>query len=167
MFSGSIVNASHQLLKGRAPSFLKKAAAAEECSGYLSPRRKGSPGRSRALDRDVRGQRPRDSCSGPGQDKVCPRGTLARDGGRGPGGGRTTVDPFSPPLCLATLPWNQVSGGMRSRWLSGPGGRALCSLEVLGSCGQVKVLLESASRRWGDMQSKHAPNHPLSRPRAP
>lgn len=69
MFSGSIVNASHQLLKGRAPSFLKKAAAAEECSGYLSPRRKGSPGRSRALGRDVRGQRPRDSCSGPGQDR--------------------------------------------------------------------------------------------------
>ena len=93
--------------------------------------------------------------------KVCPRGTLARDGGRGPGGGCTTVDPFSASLCLAALPWNQVSGGMRSGRLCGPGGRAPCSLGVLGSCGQVKVLLESASRRWGDVQSKHAPNPPL------
>lgn len=33
----------------------------------------------------------------------------------------------------------------------------LCSLGVLGSCGQVKVLLELASCRWGDVRSKRAP----------
>lgn len=188
--AGSIVNACHQLFKGREPSFLKKAAAAAEERAQVSylvcrcPREKRAGG-CPTLGHDGQGQRPGNwqawegflgswlSPSPPGLSPVlilttpCQAGPLDREGGgRGPGGGHTTEDPFSL-LSLATLPWGQESGGDEVRaalwsWRLVP----LC-LGVLRACGRAEVLLESASSRWGHAGQACPTPHSLSRLRTP
>lgn len=129
--AGSIVNAVHQLFKGREPSFLEKAAAAAEelrLPGLQAPTREESRGRP-TVGHDGQAQRPRNwqawggflgSWVSPSPLGLSPvlvpttpfqAGPLDREGGgRGPGGGHTTEDAFSL-LSLATPPGGQESGG--------------------------------------------------------
>ena len=162
------------------PLFLKKQQQQQK-SGVRLPGLQVPTREERWGGHDGQGQRPRNwqagegflgswvSPSPPGLSPVLilttpfQAGPLDREGGgRGPGGGHTTEDPFSL-LSLATLPWGQVSWGDDVRaalwsWRLGP----LC-LGVLRVCGQAEVLLESASSRWGQAEQACPTPHSLSR----